>query len=379
MNLLGTPKRAAPTICSAFLVLGLWPPRPAHAIPLFARQYGVTCAKCHSVVPHLNQFGASFLAYGERFPGISSGPTFPLSIKVNLAGSSEYQGSGPNGAGLPKAIVDEIEAFTSGTIGSRANYFFEQYIVDGGEPGLLRDAWISERVNPWTARIPIYLQGGSFTLPLPVDPETFRDTYQDYTPYVQTVGANPFDFKDPKTGLRLGVGDPLRGLNVQLFAGPGYDPQSGLAKTGVDTEAYVQDAMGQFTLSLFRYDGLRPIDGGPFDRFERTGFGFTYGQWTRFSNEIVVINGRDSNCSPPANVDCTSSGGFEQLRYAFNRRLYAEARYEGTADSTGTFTRDGVVLLGYGPTENSRVTIEDVIRHSPLTTNVINFQFTIAY
>jgi len=132
-------------------------------------------------------------------------------------------------------------------------------------------------------------------------------------------------------------------------------------------------------VSLFRYDGLRPIAGGPFDRFERTGLGFTYGQWTRFSNEIVIINGRDSNCSTPANIGCISSGGFEQLRYAFNRRLYAEARYEGTADSIGTFTRDGVVLLGYGPTENSRVTIEDVIRRSPLTTNVINLQFTIGY
>ena len=43
------------------------------------------------------------------------------------------------------------------------------------------------------------------------------------------------------------------------------------------------------------------------------------------------------------------------------------------------FTRDGVFLLGYGPSENSRATIEDAISHSPTTTNTMNAQFSIAY
>lgn len=361
------------------LLTALIRPGAARAIPLFAHQYGVTCEKCHSVIPHLNEFGAAFLAYGERFPGVSSGPAVPLSVKVNLVDSSEYQGDGPNGQGLPKAIVDEVEAFTSATIGSRANFFVEQYVVDGGEPGLLRDAWVSERVNPWNARIPVYLQGGQFTLPLPVDPETFRDTYQGYTPYEQTAGANPFDFFDPAMGARLGVGDPLRGLSAQLFAGPGYTRQSGLAPTGVDTELYAQQAMGPFTLSAFRYDGLRPVAGGPDDRFDRLGLGFTFGQWSRFSSELVLINGWDSNCATPGLVGCRSSGGFEQLRYAFNRRLFAEARYEGTNDPTNGFARDAVVLLGYGPTENTRLTIEDVIAHAPQTTNTMNAQLTFGF
>ncbi len=365
---------------AAALVAGLvtWP-APATAIPLFAHQYGVTCAKCHTVIPHLNDFGAAFLAYGERLPGVSSGPAFPLSVKTNIVDSSEYQGDGPDGKGLPKFIVNEVEAFTTATIGSRANYFVEQYVVDGGEPGLLRDAWVSERANPWNARIPVYVQGGQFTLPLPVDPETFRDTYADYTPYVQTVGENPFDFFDPKMGARLGVGDPLHGLNLQIFAGPGYDRQSGLAVTGVNSETYLQDAMGPFTLSVLRYDGLRPTTIGPYDRFDRTLFGFTFGQWSRFSSEAVLVEGTDSNCVTPHVGNCTSSGGFEQLRYEFNRRLFLEARYEGTNDPTNGFTRDGVVLAGYGPTENSRLTVEDVLSHQPQTHNTMNAQFSIAY
>ena len=360
-------------------------PAAAQAIPLFAHQYGVTCEKCHSVIPHLNEFGAAFLANGERFPGVSSGRAIPLSVKVNFLDSSENQGEGPDGAGLPKAIVDEVEAFSSATIGTRANYFVEQYLVDGGEPGLLRDAWVSERVNPWNAKIPVLVQGGQFTLPLPVDPETFRDTYQDYTPYEQAVGPNPFVFSDPKMGARLSVGDALRGLNLQIFAGPGYDRQSGLAPTATDTETYLQDAMGPFTLSVLNYDGLRPTPFGPFDRFNRTLFGFTYGQWTRFSSEAVLIEGNDSNCLTDAPTvgtlvgGCHMSGGFEQLRYAFNNRLFLEARYEGTNDPTNGFTRDGVILAGYGPTENTRLTIEDVLSTSPRTSNTMNIQFTVAY
>lgn len=363
------------TAAVAFLFLAR--PQPAMAIPLFAHQYGVTCEKCHSVIPHLNEFGAAFLANGERLPGVSAGPAFPISAKANLVDSSEYQGDGPNGSGLPKAIVDEIELFTTGTLGSRANYFVEQYVVDGGEPGLLRDAWINDRVTPRDARVPVQLQIGQFTLPLPVDPETFRDSYQGYTPYEQSVGPNPFNFFDPKLGVRAGVGDPLRGFSAQLFAGPGYDRQSGLPTTGVDTDLYLQQVLGPVALTAFRYDGTRPVAGGPNDQFSRMGYGLTYGQWSRFSSEAVLISGTDSNCGP-AYGGCVSSGAFEQLRYAFDRRLYAEARYEGTYDPVNGFTRDGVLMMGYGPTESSRITIEDVISTSPQTNNTMNLQLTFA-
>ena len=374
MSKLGTPKYLGVALCG--LLLGLASGR-AQAIPLFAHQYGVTCQKCHSVIPHLNEFGAAFLAYGERLPGVTAGPAFPIAVKANLVVSSANQGDGPGGAGLPKAIVDEIEVFTTGTIGSRADYFAEQYVVDGGENGLLHDAWIGERINPWDAKIPVAAQAGMFTLPQPVDPETFRDSYQDYTPLTQTVGANPFFFKDPKMGVKVGIGNPLHGLHLELFAGPGYDRQSGLAKTGIDTETYVQDGVGPFMLSAFRYDGTRPIAGGPADRFERTGFGFTYGQWTRFSSETVLLHGWDSNCATPGLTGCASSGGFEQLRYALSRRLFAEARYEGTNDPSG-FTRDAVMTIGYGPTENSRITVEDVFQNAR-TPNTMNVQYTVGY
>ncbi len=93
----------------------------------------------------------------------------------------------------------------------------------------------------------------------------------------------------------------------------------------------------------------------------------------------MLQTGWDSTCGIIASAGCASSGGFTQLRYQFNRRLFAEGRYEGTDDPTNGFTRDGVVLLGYGPSERSRVTVEDVISHTPQTTHTLNLQFTVAY
>src|ERR1700722_16565492 len=66
-------------------------PEAGSAIPIFAHQYGVTCEKCHSVIPHLNEFGAAFMAAGYRIPGVNAGPAFPVSVKANLVASSENQ------------------------------------------------------------------------------------------------------------------------------------------------------------------------------------------------------------------------------------------------------------------------------------------------
>jgi hypothetical protein len=341
-------------------------------IALFARQYGVTCQKCHTVIPHLNAFGAHFLAAGDRIPGVSSWPSVPISAKINLLASTEQQGDGPDGQGLPRWIVDEIEIFSAGTIGTRADYFIEQYAVDGGEKGLLRDAWISDRLNPWNARIPLYVQAGQFTLPVPVDPETFRETYQDYTLFVQTAGNNPFDFFTPAIGAKLTIGDTLRGLNAQLFAGPGYDRVSGLAKTGVDMMINLSDAIGPVTPTWYHFQGERPV-GAPLDRFWRNGFGLVYAAG-KLESQSVLQTGYDSNPSG-LGIGTLSSGGFTQLRYAFDQRFFALARYEGT-NEPNDFSRDTVVLLGYGPFRQARLTIEDVIAHQPSTTNTINVQYT---
>src|ERR1700722_15626685 len=40
----------------------------AYAIPVFARQYGTSCATCHVDFPKLNDFGKAFKDAGFKFP-----------------------------------------------------------------------------------------------------------------------------------------------------------------------------------------------------------------------------------------------------------------------------------------------------------------------
>ena len=72
--------------------------------------------------------------------------------------------------------------------------------MDGGVPGRSRDAWAAWRATPDGARIPVTVRGGQFTLNLPVDPETFRETSDHYAIWDQTAGDNPFAFFEPKLG-----------------------------------------------------------------------------------------------------------------------------------------------------------------------------------
>ena len=111
-------------------------PVQAQALPVFANRYGLTCQACHTTIPHLNAFGQAFLRNGFQLPQAARG-VVPIAVKVNLAYTSD-----PDPGGLPKGVVDEVELLTGGAIGSHVNYFVEQYALDGGVAGSLRDAWV---------------------------------------------------------------------------------------------------------------------------------------------------------------------------------------------------------------------------------------------
>ncbi|MHB8462883.1 MAG: hypothetical protein ACYDA1_09565, partial [Vulcanimicrobiaceae bacterium] len=107
----------------------------ASALPVFAHRYGLSCQACHTIIPQLNTFGERFRAFGFELPGARG--DFPIAIKTNLAYSSAADPSG-----LPKAIVDEVEILSGGTLGNNTSYWLEQYVLDGGLSGQPRDMWI---------------------------------------------------------------------------------------------------------------------------------------------------------------------------------------------------------------------------------------------
>ena len=62
----------------AALGLGVWAPRRAETLPLFARKYSFQCTQCHIAFPKLNAFGMAFKQNGYRLAG-TKGAAQPVS------------------------------------------------------------------------------------------------------------------------------------------------------------------------------------------------------------------------------------------------------------------------------------------------------------
>jgi len=51
-----------------FVALGFMLPQYASAMPVFARQYNVSCTTCHVAFPRLNSYGEQFMDNNMRMP-----------------------------------------------------------------------------------------------------------------------------------------------------------------------------------------------------------------------------------------------------------------------------------------------------------------------
>ncbi|MDB5072139.1 MAG: hypothetical protein JWM87_3250 [Candidatus Eremiobacteraeota bacterium] len=354
----------------SFAMLVVLNAAPASALPVFAHRYGLTCQTCHTAVPHLTAFGEAFRERGFRLAGTRPAPAFPAAVKVQLGYASEGEG------GLPKAVVDEVEVLMGGSVGKRGSYFVEQYALDGGVPGRTRDLWAAWDATPGDARVPVAVRAGQFTLDLPVDPESFRETTDHYGIWDQTAGDNPFTFFAPKAGVMILAGSPGRGLSGSIAAVAGHDQASGLPSRGLDRHVFVQHAVHGLALSAYRYDGTRPVAGAD-DRFWREGYGIGAGTG-RVRVELLYQRGFDTRASRDGAL--RSSGGFAQVRYDFTPKLFGIARYDGTQDAA--FARSLIAGAGYRLARNARFTVFDTVHRDADTgtrRNTLSTQLLLAY
>jgi hypothetical protein len=336
----------------------------ASAIPVFAHRYGLSCQACHTIVPHLTGFGEIFLANGYRMPGVKPKAAFPAAVRVEInyasAGAADPDAiKGP----LPKTIVNEVQLLIGGAVGSRGSYWIEPYFISGGFPGVARDAWYAQRLTDDGAQIPITVRAGQFTLPLPLDPETFRETIEPYAVWGQTAGANPFNFFSPKIGTQVEIGDPSRAMAATVSLLKGADQQSGLPTRGTDSMITLERDLGDFALTAYRYDGSRLVSGNAFnstqyftgigDRFWRNGLG---AGWKYADTEVDADYqiGNDTAADVYGD-DLVTSGGFLQVRQALNARTFAIARWDAT--SGPTVMRSVTAGAGYRVARNMRLTL----------------------
>jgi hypothetical protein len=339
--------------------------RRADAIPAFSMQTGLQCDACHTALRATNDLGDSYLRNDMRLPNLGIGGKPVVALRGQLAYTSE-----PDSSGLPKATVDEVEAFVSARVNRQISVAGQFYITDGGVPGSVREAWVQYSTPGSFAGAPVRATVGSITLPLPVDPETFRQTGQHYAVFDQTVGANPFAFIDPRNAASLALGSPVRGPSATFVAAQGHDPHSGLPQTGTDRMVQAQEALGGVVLSAYDYAGRREL--GPVaDDFQRRGVGLNLYRG-RLAVEALLQTGYDT--SPDGDgIGVASSGGFLQLRYQLPRATFVIVRYDGVNDTGGDgFSRSLTVGATRLISRGVRLGLEDVIQHGARTTHTLS-------
>lgn len=111
------------------LAMGAFSPALAvgTSIPQWAREYGVTCSRCHVSVPRLNQFGAAFMARGYRMPpdsNVRRRATVPLALWIS--GRADTRPPGATIEDRVLSYLNRVEVISGGpVIAPWLSYFVE--------------------------------------------------------------------------------------------------------------------------------------------------------------------------------------------------------------------------------------------------------------
>ena len=142
-------------------------PATAHAIPAFARKYGLACSACHTNWPRLNRFGINFRDNGYRMNRERDNPVtqgsgyFPLAFRSTVGyefNSNTLQpvaptASNPNGLATTTTGTFGflgLDILTAGTLGEQIGFLLvveaqlasASFNLNAPEGGDLESAWV---------------------------------------------------------------------------------------------------------------------------------------------------------------------------------------------------------------------------------------------
>jgi len=178
-------------------------PRPAEAIPAFARKYRTTCATCHAPVPRLNAFGEQFaangfvLAVGEppRDTIATGDPLLLLQQNVPLAVRLDAYVTALSRRAAGQAAVDQqvpwvAKVLSGGPIANKISYYVYFLASERGEVAGLEDAYVQFTDVGGSG---VSVLAGQFQVSDPMFKRELRLQYEDYQPYRVRVGETRAD------------------------------------------------------------------------------------------------------------------------------------------------------------------------------------------
>ncbi len=173
------------------------------AMPVFARQYDMTCAACHAAFPRLNAFGEQFRENNFRLPNwrekttvdtkddMLALPKFPpLAIRAQafVQGrqgreiNDSYTGFTDNNAEFDFQAPYLIKLLSSAPLSDHLTYYFYGIFAEKGTNGesIIEDAWFRHDDAFGTK---IATQLGQFQVSDLMFPRETRMTFQDFMAY----------------------------------------------------------------------------------------------------------------------------------------------------------------------------------------------------
>lgn len=177
--------------------------RPALAMPVFARQYEMTCAVCHSAYPRLNTFGEQFRDDNYRLPNwrektavdthdemLALPKVPPLAIRAQAFAqyrqgrevNSTYTGFTENNAEADFQAPYLIKLLSSAPLSDHISYYFYGIFAEKGENGttLIEDAWFRHD-DAFGSKVGTMF--GQFQVSDLMFPRELRLTFQDFIAY----------------------------------------------------------------------------------------------------------------------------------------------------------------------------------------------------
>ena len=186
------------------LLLAIAPlvPGISHAMPVFARQYNVSCVACHDAFPRLNAFGEHFAASNFRMPQwrdtmadlgdtqLALPKSLPLAIRAQAFVQGREEGAdidpltGPTGNDSSFDFQSPylVKLLSSAPLSEHITFYFYGIFAEKGGNGetVIEDAWFSHDDVFGTG---ISAMLGQFQISDLMFPREIRLTFQDFYAY----------------------------------------------------------------------------------------------------------------------------------------------------------------------------------------------------
>lgn len=338
------------------LTVLLWQsPLRALAVPPLANGQGISCQSCHTSFPGMTPYGMmTMMSNFQNLDVRKQHEAFPLSIRQQIYSFLSTKDT------PAQTYVNTMSILGAGFIGRNFTWYGEQPIVDGGQPGVTEQLWLS-----WNGLFggTNSLQVGKFHTPFPFMP-AHGWTIGRYLLSTQDSGQNTFEPNDSHWGVALnGMSNEFM-YNFSYLAGNqglsnALNYNASMSPRTLDFNVSYGGMTKPYTFGIVGMRGTAPLtdDARQFagtSAFSREGAYYSY-QSPKYFLQTMYYHGWDARPAPGA-PGTPLNGYMVEVERDFGWRNHALFRYDVAASDV--LNRQYIVDVAHHVLPNFKVTAE---------------------